>query len=133
MKYQLKKQNRRHSTVLAILTGLVIISSIIFTIGHYTPVIGNREQTVTVPKLIHSNASATISPPSLVVQASDPFAPCSPAAANDIVCENSKTGNPSTQWDINGAGSTSIQGFATDISVNRGGTVHFKIDTPSNN
>src|ERR1700722_5350766 len=25
---------------------------------------------------------------------------CSPAKANDIVCENSKTGNPSSQWDI---------------------------------
>ena len=54
---------------------------------------------------------------------------CSPAMANDIVCENSKTGTPSSVWDINGAGDSTIQGFATDISVNQGGTVFFKINT----
>ena len=48
---------------------------------------------------------------------------------NAIIAENSLAGNPSSEWDINGAGDTSIQGFATDISVNRGGTVSFKIDT----
>jgi hypothetical protein len=54
---------------------------------------------------------------------------CSPAMANDVVCENSKTGSPSSAWDINGAGDPTIQGFATDISVNRGGIVSFKINT----
>jgi len=54
---------------------------------------------------------------------------CTPSVANDIVCENSKPGNPSSQWDISGAGDDTIQGFATDISVNRGGTVFFKINT----
>src|SRR6266478_2023013 len=54
---------------------------------------------------------------------------CSPSMANDIVCENSKTGSPSSVWDINGAGDSTIQGFASDISVNRGGTVSFKINT----
>ena len=49
--------------------------------------------------------------------------------ANDIVCENSKTGTPSSVWDINGAGDSTIQGFATDLSVNQGGTVFFKINT----
>src|SRR6266403_4009826 len=44
---------------------------------------------------------------------------CTPPLANDIVCENSKPGNPSTQWDITGAGDDTIQGFATDISVNQ--------------
>jgi len=38
-------------------------------------------------------------------------------------------GNPSSQWDVSGAGDLSIQGFATDISVNKGETVHFKIKT----
>jgi len=58
---------------------------------------------------------------------------CSPAKANDIVCENSKPGNPSTEWDVSsaGAGDPTIQGFATDISVNQGGTVFFKINTPA--
>lgn len=56
--------------------------------------------------------------------------PCDPPA-NEIVCENSKSGSPSSQWDVTGAGDPSIQGFATDVSVNRGETVHFKVDTNS--
>jgi hypothetical protein len=54
---------------------------------------------------------------------------CSPAMANDIVCENSKAGSPPSAWDISGAGDLTIQGFATDISVNQGGAVNFKINT----
>ncbi len=56
-------------------------------------------------------------------------APCDTPLLNPIVCENSKPGNPASEWDISGAGSSSIQGFATDISVNQGETVHFKVDT----
>jgi len=58
---------------------------------------------------------------------------CSPAMANDIVCENSKTGTPSSTWDLpnGGAGDLTIQGFATDISVNQGQTISFKINTPA--
>jgi large repetitive protein len=55
--------------------------------------------------------------------------PCDPPVLNPIVCENSKPGNPASEWDISGAGASSIQGFATDISVNQGETVHFKVDT----
>lgn len=51
------------------------------------------------------------------------------AQSNPIVVENAQPGNPSSQWDISGAGDSSIQGFATDISVNKGDTVHFKIKT----
>ena len=59
-------------------------------------------------------------------------APCDPPIANAIVCENSKPGAPQSQWDIaDPAGDPSIQGFATDISVDQGQTVHFKIDTAS--
>ena len=47
---------------------------------------------------------------------------------NPIVEENQHTGNPSSEWDVTGAGDLSIQGFATDISVNKGDVVHFKID-----
>jgi N,N-dimethylformamidase beta subunit-like protein/uncharacterized protein DUF4082/Big-like domain-containing protein len=46
-----------------------------------------------------------------------------------VYCENLKPGNPPSQWDIIGAGDPSIQGFATDISVNRGDTVQFKVKT----
>ena len=47
-------------------------------------------------------------------------APCDPPVQNPIVCENSKPGNPQSEWDISGGGDPSIQGFATDISVNLG-------------
>ncbi len=48
-------------------------------------------------------------------------------AQNPIVTENALAGNPRSEWDISGAGDLSIQGFATDISVNKGETVRFKI------
>ncbi len=51
------------------------------------------------------------------------------SAQNEIVLENELPGNPSSEWDISGAGDESIQGFATDISVNHGETIEFKIDT----
>ena len=49
--------------------------------------------------------------------------------ANPIVAENCLSGSPASEWDISGEGDTSIQGFATEISINRGETVDFKIDT----
>ncbi len=52
---------------------------------------------------------------------------CAPPVSNPIVCENALPGNPQSQWDITGIGDPSIQGFATDISVNVGQTVSFKI------
>jgi hypothetical protein len=36
-----------------------------------------------------------------------------------------------SEWDVSGAGDPSIQGFATDISVNKGETVSFKVKTDS--
>lgn len=51
---------------------------------------------------------------------------------NAIVAENCRTGNPESEWDTDDpSGDTSIQGFATDISVNRGSTISFKINTPA--
>src|SRR4051812_28493576 len=55
--------------------------------------------------------------------------PCDPPNSNQVVCENQKTGDPSSEWDVEGAGDPTIQGFATDISVDQGQTVSFKIDT----
>jgi len=54
--------------------------------------------------------------------------PCGPTG-NAIVCENSKPGTDPSVWDIDGAGDDGIQGFSTDISVDVGGTIGFKIDT----
>ena len=56
-----------------------------------------------------------------------------PCAANAITAENCLTGNPASEWDISGAGDPSIQGYATSISVNRGGTIQFKVDTNATN
>ncbi len=48
-----------------------------------------------------------------------------------IVQENQLRGSPSTEWDINGPGDPTIQGFGHDISINRGETIFFKIKTDS--
>src|SRR5215213_5737803 len=56
-------------------------------------------------------------------------APCDQPIANEIACENTKPGNPASEWDVSGAGSTSIQGYATSIGVDQGQTVSFKVDT----
>ncbi len=53
--------------------------------------------------------------------------------ANQITLENTKPGTPKATWDLSGPGSTNIEGFATNISVNRGLTVNFKINTNSTN
>ena len=55
--------------------------------------------------------------------------PCDPPNSNPIVCENNRPGNPSSEWDISGAGDNTIQGFATDISADQGQLIGFKIDT----
>jgi Domain of unknown function (DUF4082)/Bacterial Ig domain len=53
--------------------------------------------------------------------------------ANPIVAENCLAGNDSSEWDVSthNAGDSTIQGFASDISVNQGGTIAFKISTPA--
>jgi hypothetical protein len=55
------------------------------------------------------------------------------AQVSPIVLENTQTGSPSSEWDVSGAGDPTIQGFATDISVNRGDAVFFKVKTDSSN
>jgi PKD repeat protein len=58
------------------------------------------------------------------------FALALPAQAqNPIVTENGLAGTPASTWDVSGSGDPTIQGFATDISVNKGETVRFKINT----
>jgi methionine-rich copper-binding protein CopC len=60
-------------------------------------------------------------------------APCDAPVVNEIACENTKQGNPTSEWQISGSGTSSIQGYATDISVNRGSTIGFKVKTSSTN
>src|SRR6185295_12968186 len=60
--------------------------------------------------------------------------PCG-ATINPIQCENQLAGNPASEWDIIGAGDPSIQGFSTEISVDKSAdvpatrTIFFKINT----
>jgi hypothetical protein len=56
-------------------------------------------------------------------------AACDPPVVSEVACENTKTGNLPSEWDVSGAGDSTIQGFATDISVNRGTLIQFKVDT----
>jgi hypothetical protein len=55
------------------------------------------------------------------------FASCT-SPQNPIEAENCLPGTPSSAWYVRW-GSASIQGFATDISVNAGQTVFFKVST----
>ncbi len=55
--------------------------------------------------------------------------PCGPPVTSVIACENSKPGDAPADWQVNGSGDATIQGFATSISVNVGGTVQFKVNT----
>ena len=59
--------------------------------------------------------------------------PFAQVVTNPIMVENALTGTDDSVWDIAGAGDPTIQGFATDISVNTGQTVNFKIKTDSAN
>src|SRR5215510_2040211 len=57
--------------------------------------------------------------------------PCGPPMTSVIACENTKPGDPAADWQVSGAGDSTIQGFATQMSVTPGQTVSFKINTPS--
>ena len=45
--------------------------------------------------------------------------PCAPVV-NPVACENTQPGTAPNHWKIAGAGDPTIQGFATDVSVQRG-------------
>ena len=51
------------------------------------------------------------------------------ACANPVACENEKPGAAPSVWQVTGAGDSTIQGYATSMSVNKGGTIRFKIKT----
>ena len=48
-----------------------------------------------------------------------------------IACENTLPGDAPSDWQVSGAGDSTIQGFATSMSVNVGQTESFKISTPA--
>jgi N,N-dimethylformamidase beta subunit-like, C-terminal/Domain of unknown function (DUF4082)/Bacterial Ig-like domain/Bacterial Ig domain len=49
------------------------------------------------------------------------------ACTNPVACENALSGNPPSEWRLLEPGDAGVQGFATDQSVNAGGSVRFKI------
>jgi hypothetical protein len=53
------------------------------------------------------------------------------SSPNPVVCENAKPGDPPSDWQVNGVGSSTIQGYGTLMSVNVGQTESFKINTPA--
>src|SRR6266481_236805 len=67
----------------------------------------------------------TLAHVSLAVSA---FANCA-APQNPIEAENCLPGTPTSVWYLENAGSPNIRGFTTDISVNAGQTVFFKVTT----
>jgi hypothetical protein len=53
--------------------------------------------------------------------------PAAAACGNPIACENALAGDPPSTWQVSGAGDSTLQGFATSMSVNAGQTVSFKV------
>ncbi len=96
------------------------------------PWAGRRSVAVPVPRRLAVLVTLILASTALaIVTAATPAAaaPCDPPVANPVACENTLPGSPESEWGITGAGSTSIQGFATDMSVDQGQTIGFKVDT----
>jgi len=55
--------------------------------------------------------------------------PCGPPVVNPVACENTQPGDPPSDWKLNSSGDSTIQGFATAMSVNAGQTENFKVQT----
>jgi hypothetical protein len=55
------------------------------------------------------------------------------ACSNPIACENAQTGADPADWYVPDAGDPTIQGFATQMSVNVGSPVSFKIKASTSN
>ena len=89
---------------------------------------GWRVFALTALLAVAASALVAFEAPAPAAQAATTGSSCG-ANINPIVCENSKPGTDPSVWDIQGAGDASIQGFATDISVNVGNKIDFKIDT----
>jgi hypothetical protein len=55
------------------------------------------------------------------------------ACSNPVACENEKAGSAPSAWQVNGSGDSTIQGYATSMSVNKGATIRFKVKTTASN
>jgi hypothetical protein len=52
---------------------------------------------------------------------------CTPPVTNPVACENLQPGADPFDWQVNNAGDSDIQGFATAQSVNKGDAISFKV------
>src|SRR4051794_38416805 len=60
--------------------------------------------------------------------------PCTAPVVSKVACENySQTGVTPENWMVDGNGDPSIQGFATQMSVQPGDTIGFKIKSTTTN
>src|SRR4051794_10549440 len=55
------------------------------------------------------------------------------ACANPVACENALPGSPPSAWEVDGTGDSTIQGFATQMSVSPGDTIGFKVKSATAN
>src|SRR5439155_6884892 len=62
-----------------------------------------------------------------LISSASAASPCGPPVTSVIGCENTLPGDPPSDWQESGAGDSSLQGFATSMSVNAGQTVGFKV------
>jgi hypothetical protein len=60
-------------------------------------------------------------------------AACTPPVTNPVACENTQTGADPSTWRVDGDGDSTIQGFATSQSVNKGDAISFKIKSSTTN
>ena len=84
-----------------------------------------------VPALVLALIVSTLSiaaDPSLLAPARA-AGPCDAPVVSKVACENTLPGSPPSEWQVTGAGNTTIQGYATSMSVNVGQTVTFKVKT----
>src|SRR5689334_4531727 len=78
-------------------------------------------------KLVAAGAVAALLAAGLIGLLAGGTAADAACSTNLVVCENAKTGNPASDWEITGAGDSTLQGFATDMSVNVGQPIQFKV------
>ncbi|WP_255769406.1 DUF4082 domain-containing protein [Pseudarthrobacter sulfonivorans] len=84
-----------------------------------------------VPALILALIASTLSvsaDPS-VLSPARAAGPCDAPMTSRVACENTLPGSPPSEWQVAGAGNSTIQGYATSMSVNVGQAVAFKVKT----
>ena len=93
------------------------------TFGQRAFLPGRGRSQCTVPSLRRLTLALAAT---LLVLAAHPAAGLA-ACANPVACENEKPGTAPSVWQ--GATDSTIQGYATSMSVNVGGTIRFKVKT----